>query len=780
MTTGPVLSNLGFRWLRLVLPVIMVVFLASASCSPIQPGNSTVTQDHQPTPKATETRADLTPQPSQSVALATTPRPAITNTPFTIPTNQQGAFSLGQPVWIGRGRIVRAVFLPGVRQVAIAWGNGISLNAVDTGQELWYQATPANIIAFDVQPQGQSFAATLTDGSLEVFSAAQGEARRFANQQLNADWGDLAWSPDGQTLAFQLIGDKRNDPIYLLDVASGRIGQVPDSQTGTGVIPTLVWSPDGSSILVAALGEDFPRFIDIKTGKERMRLEYPGQIKSSTPLFLPDGKTLASEGPGGQLELLPFPDGAPLRTLASDSQLLGRRLLEFPDASNALFVDPSGKWIADRGGYEPCYCDSGAIPSNYPLIVWNLAQGTVRAQLPQALGPLSSRHRLAAAFDGNSILMLYESGEITRWGFNDPQSKETVVARIGVRPPVPGTLSWSSSGRLAYGGSYGGADVRELATGQLVRQFDAPLESPTLSPDGRLVALFDSEKEVEAIYQVDDGRLLQTLTATAVLGGSAFSPDGRYLAYGAGRRAQVTELASGKTAILDPVLSDPKAAETAITRLIWSPSGQVLVTLSSGAEDRGFIVLWKRPEDGSFLPVYGSANAQASNTANFLVQVTFNPAGSRVALLATPTSEAGQSEVVVYDLAAGKVQQTFPGYLPGAWVNDEELLASEAQYDRRLTLINVSDGKMTLGALIDNGGNVYSPRRAFVAQNTAPPGRGITIREWQKGDVVAQARIDSLNLSDYRWSPDGLWLAAVGGDGTLRSWPVLTLPSVRK
>lgn len=376
--------------------------------------------------------------------------------------------------------------------------------------------------------------------------------------------------------------------------------------------------------------------------------------------------------------------------------------------------------------------------------------------------------------------MLYESGEITRWGFNDPQSEETVVARLEVRPSLPGTLSWSSGSRLAYGGSYGRADVRETAFRQLVRQFDAPLESPTLSPDGSLVALFDPGKKVEAIYQVEDGRLLQTLTATLVLGGSAFSPDGRYFAYGAGRRAQVTELASGKTATLDPALTDPKAAETAITRLIWSPSGQALVTLSSGAEGQGFIVLWKRVEDGAFLPVYWAANAQVSNTASFLVQATFNPAGSRAALLSMPTSEAGQSEAVVYDLVAGKVQQTFPGYLPGAWVNDEELLASEAQYDRRLTLINVSDGKMTRGALSDNGDNVYAPSGAFIAQNTAPPDRGLTIRDWQKGEVVAQAQYDSLNLLEYRWSPDGLWLAAIGGDGTLRVWPVFTVPSIRK
>jgi hypothetical protein len=43
---------------------------------------------------------------------------------------------LTHPVWIGRGKIVSAVFLPGVKKIAIGWGNGVSLNTVENGQEL--------------------------------------------------------------------------------------------------------------------------------------------------------------------------------------------------------------------------------------------------------------------------------------------------------------------------------------------------------------------------------------------------------------------------------------------------------------------------------------------------------------------------------------------------------------------------------------------------------------------------------------------------------------------
>jgi len=42
---------------------------------------------------------------------------------------------------------------------------------VATGQELWFRPAPTNILAFDVQPQGQQFAAALANGSLLFFDA---------------------------------------------------------------------------------------------------------------------------------------------------------------------------------------------------------------------------------------------------------------------------------------------------------------------------------------------------------------------------------------------------------------------------------------------------------------------------------------------------------------------------------------------------------------------------------------------------------------------------------
>lgn len=335
-----------------------------------------------------------------------------------------------------------------------------------------------------------------------MFNAADGTSRRIEGARPNAYWGDIAWSPDGETLAFQFIGPNRSDPIYLLDVARGQIGEVPKSQNGEGTIPALIWSPDGSSISIAALGDACPRFVDIQTGEERMLLGRPGQCYTiPSLLFLPDGKTLAIQAQSGSVDLLRFPDGSRTRELENTASGIIGRLVEFPSATESLFTDPASKWIAARGGYEPCYCDSGDTPSDYPLIVWDLTSGLVRAKLSQAHDSLAMRHRLAAAFEGESIVMLYESGELTRWNFIDPQTKEIIVARVPSRPVSAQTLRWAADGsHLAFTGSYGGVDVYETVTRQLVQRFDPPLDSPALSPDGQVVALFDPEKNVEAIY----------------------------------------------------------------------------------------------------------------------------------------------------------------------------------------------------------------------------------------------------------------------------------------
>jgi hypothetical protein len=107
----------------------------------------------------------------------TSPRSESRSTPTS--TSGPATLELVQPFWIGRGKIIAAVFLPDARQVAIAWGSSVSLHTVESGRELWYQPMLANLIAFDIHPQAERFAAALSDGSVMIFEASNGEARHF-------------------------------------------------------------------------------------------------------------------------------------------------------------------------------------------------------------------------------------------------------------------------------------------------------------------------------------------------------------------------------------------------------------------------------------------------------------------------------------------------------------------------------------------------------------------------------------------------------------------------
>ena len=370
-----------------------------------------------------------TPFPTPLLISSATPSPTPPVEPKTV--------TVGKPAWIGRGGMVDAVFLPGDKQVAIAWGAGVSLDDVASGQEVWFQPTPTNLLAFDVQPGGKQFAAALADGNILIFNAAGGDPRPIQAAAPNAETSDVAWSPDGKTLAFQFTAAGRGDPISLLDVASGKITRVPGSTIDSSVTPSLAWSPDGTALTVATLGDACPHAIDARSGAPLAQPPASGPLFSSFPqLWLPGSKLLAVGSPDGGVSILHFPECNQAGYLWSASHID-----VIPGVKRSLFLDPSGTRLAARGGVQP-YGDD----TRQPYIVWNLADESVLATLEKPLPDLAHRRRVAAAFDGNTILTLYESGEITRWNVANPAAPETLVSRVDTIPVSPAGLVWSADG----------------------------------------------------------------------------------------------------------------------------------------------------------------------------------------------------------------------------------------------------------------------------------------------------------------------------------------------
>ena len=722
-----------------------------------------------------------TPTPTPPISPSATPEPTLQQEPTaqaTTPAPDTPTLTLGDPRWLGRGQIVDAAFMPEAATVAIGWANGVSLVTLEGATELWWQPASAQVIAIAIHPQGEAVAAALGDGSVMVIDAISGNAQRFEGARPNAHWGDIAWSPVGQWIAFQFIGPNRGDPIFLLNVESGSLDQVPDSQVDEGTIPWLLWSPDGRAITRSSLGDKCSQLVDVNTGEVVLSLEAAqGCYAPWVGAWPPNGSLLALAGSAG-VDLLDPMSWKVVRTLEGGGfgYLPGNR-------GAPLVFSPDGSRLASLGGL-------GFYGDAYSTVVWDVTTGERIVQIGRELPPvyeggearadedwayvqsLADREPFALGFDGSNLLLLYENGELGRWAVGAEPAGEEISGQIPVvASEYP--LIWSANGsKIAAHNRYGGVAVWDVETGALDATFDAPLGAPALSPDARLVALTNPETSEEVVYDLDTGEVVLTLPdSTSLPQATAFSPDGRWIAYGSRNPVLVADVASGEQAAVLAGYPD----DHSITRVIWSPNGDALIAASGdpyNGTTPGLLILWEQSGDGSFEDVFQTRTTRTGYESEPLA--LFNSTGNFVAFEHLPRLEAGQFKIRIYDREAGEVIRTLDEYQLAAWVADEILLASEAQYWTRLTQWNVRTGESLVGFGHESGGNVYSPDGMYYAQqNIHGPsiGRGIEIQYWKSAAVIERVMHGS-EIIQIIWSPDGRRIASVAADGTIRVWPI--------
>jgi WD40 repeat protein len=699
------------------------------------------------------------PSPMAVPLTETTPRPTPASE-ATLPTIQ-----FGQPFWLGRGVMQDAAFLPGGEQVVIGWANGLSLFNVANAAEQWFVQFGVPFIAVTVHPQGTAVAAALTDGSIVVVNAATGQAQSFARSQPNAYWGDVAWSPDGRTIAFQFIGPHRGDPIYLLNIADGVVTEVPGTKLDEGTRPYLVWSPDSQAITLPSLNEVCGRIVNVTTGDTFLPLAhedgcYDSYAVAWSPGGAPSGSTLAL-ATGNEIHLLDA------TTFEVQNRLPGSPLSFSPiQTGDPLAFSADGRTLCSKGGF-------GFYSDFYPFKVWDVATGELAGQqgedgvLPELEG--ENPHRMAAICDGNTITSLYRDGRLTRW---TPQPDVQLVAEetfstIPVIAPLY-HIVWSADGRkIAAFNRYLSTAVWDVASGSLEANFDIFGGIPALSADGRLIALLDWENGDIAIYDVETQQLLTRLPEATSLPRDAFSPDSLLLAYGSGNQVRLADPLTGVvTAVLEGY-----PADSSIRRIIWSPDSSALVT-AGAKEETGELILWERTAVGDYQETFRSQTVRAGYDFGVLL-AAFNPDGNLVALENMVRPEASQAKIAIYDRGTGSVIRWLTEHQLAAWVSDDTLLTAEAQYDTRLTQWHVRTGEQTIGWANNVGGHAYAPNGLFFARqnDSGSIGREVDILFWQSGQFIERLPVGN-DILQISWSPDGRYLAALGVDGVIRVWPV--------
>jgi WD40 repeat protein len=471
-------------------------------------------------------------------------------------------------------------------------------------------------------PDSKQLAWSGMNGGVHLCNLATGrEAFRYQGAG-----GDLAFSPDGRTLACATAG-----AVVLLETRTGRVRVVclrKDRPAGLANY-RVAFSPQGDT--VATCSEDGSVvFWDTATGKERGRLtiavEGPaGYVSSmiSAIAFAPDGKTLAAAPQDQTVRLLD------VATKKQKNGLTGQRpvrsVVITPDGRTVITGHVGGKlswWEAATGKQLHAAEQPPGGPllaltrdgsklyavGGHRLLVWEVAR---RRRLAGPLKPFAEVPvSMALSPGGNLLATGSSSGTIALWDLKTGRASRLEghrgeVVSLAFTPDGKRLLSGSGAILPAKPSSAAGSennirlwDVRSGKEVRVVGQAPYRPESLAVSPDGKLAVS-------NAIYSDYTGMPIWDLTTgkearrLGPLDGSpsqvAFSPNAKWLAVA---RGQIYPDTAGYVVLFDTAtwkeVKTLRGHVQRITALAFAADSRHLVT---GGQD-GSALVWDLAELG--------------------------------------------------------------------------------------------------------------------------------------------------------------------------------------
>jgi WD40 repeat protein len=475
-----------------------------------------------------------------------------------------------------------------------------------------------------ISRDGDMLAAILADGSISVIDLKSGHELQHFDNGYGTARIRLAFSPDGKTLATgsrpAFLTGLNKDPlrsptmvIQLWDLTAGQKSRslfYETRQDDTG-ITGLSFSPDGKT-LASSSDELFVRLWDLAKGEQT----FPGPddpYLTGPTVFSPDGKSLIVGSPNGYLaswdiltgakrwqvhaylnriqSLIRSPDGATVFTWADNLVKTWETATGKPIRETLVDAAPGASTL-DVGS------DGRTLLAGSPslLRLYDLEKGRREVQLPDHL-----EEKQVVTDDR-------PKEEEQRFVFNAAGAPARVQAFVVQRPqPVPLTVA---AARFLPGKTtiladfvnclleYDPAQGREVRRIELSRPLSLERTSYPLviSADGRRLAVWDEDVR---LIDLADGREVArfAVPGPALVGGAAFSPDGKYLAgFSAGRIPNnQPDFAEGSTIWLWDIASgrlvaridDPHRGK--VSELLFSPDGALLVS-TSGADST--LLVW--------------------------------------------------------------------------------------------------------------------------------------------------------------------------------------------
>ncbi|MDZ4871397.1 MAG: Tol-Pal system protein TolB [Chroococcidiopsis cubana SAG 39.79] len=341
----------------------------------------------------------------------------------------------------------------------------------------------------------------------------------------------------------------------------------------------------------------------------------------------------------------------------------------------------------------------------------------------------------------------------------------------------------------------------DLAKSSFAETFGGVL-SVAFSPDGKLLAMGDTNGEIR-LYQVADGQPILTCKAhTNWVTSLAFSPDGSTLASGSSDyKVKLWEIATGQC------LHTLQEHENEVWSVVWSPDGGIL---ASGSDDSS-IRLWS-VRNGNCLKIFQGhtnhvvsvvfspdgqmlASGSADNTiklwnintgqcfkvfkghSNPIRSITFSPGGQTLA------SGSEDHTVKLWDLGSGKCCKTFQGHFNGVWsiaFSPQGNLLASGSHDQTVKLWDVSSGECC--KTLQGHSNwvfsvAFSPQDDFLVSGS----RDQTVRLWNVSTGSCRKTFQGYTnqILSVAFCPDGQTIASGSQNSEIRLWYVSTSQTLK-